>query len=192
MLSPLAATRFAQTKRWSFHYLISMALAFSSMALFIIIFRLRSGDGLSIAPYSGMPVNRHHSKNAWRILDRERRRNMLAKKAVWSKSCGYNLCIYYRFTFWCMSVWKRQLEVSQKFYPICLSLPDDTVRFTGWIVTYIIREKGGEPSSGYISSGYFGGEYRITCSNSENWAVPRNNDWACRLTKNQREGAHKC
>lgn len=31
-------------------------------------------------------------------------------------------------------------------------------RYTGWIVTYIIREKHGRSSSGYISSGYYGGE----------------------------------
>ena len=29
----------------------------------------------------------------------------------------------------------------------------------GWIVTYIIRQRGGGQSSGYISSGFFGGEY---------------------------------
>jgi len=27
----------------------------------------------------------------------------------------------------------------------------------GWIVTYIIKVRGGGPSSGYISSGFFGG-----------------------------------
>jgi len=27
----------------------------------------------------------------------------------------------------------------------------------GWIVTYIINVRGGGPSSGYISSGFFGG-----------------------------------
>ena len=27
----------------------------------------------------------------------------------------------------------------------------------GWIVTYIINERGGGPNSGYISSGYWGG-----------------------------------
>ena len=29
--------------------------------------------------------------------------------------------------------------------------------FSGWIVTYVIDLRGGGPSSGYISSGFFGG-----------------------------------
>ncbi len=28
---------------------------------------------------------------------------------------------------------------------------------TGWTVTYIIRQRGGGPSSGYVSAGFFGG-----------------------------------
>jgi fucose permease len=31
------------------------------------------------------------------------------------------------------------------------------VTIGGWIVTYIINVRGGGPSSGYISSGFFGG-----------------------------------
>ena len=31
------------------------------------------------------------------------------------------------------------------------------VTLGGWIVTYIIEVRGGGPSSGYISSGFFGG-----------------------------------
>ena len=31
------------------------------------------------------------------------------------------------------------------------------VTIGGWIVTYIIQVRGGGPSSGYISSGFFGG-----------------------------------
>ena len=32
------------------------------------------------------------------------------------------------------------------------------VTLGGWIVTYVIDLRGGGPSSGYISSGFFGGE----------------------------------
>ena len=32
----------------------------------------------------------------------------------------------------------------------------------GWIVTYIIEIRNGGPSSGYISSGFFGGAYIVT------------------------------
>jgi fucose permease len=35
--------------------------------------------------------------------------------------------------------------------------PSVEVTIGGWIVTYIIQVRGGGPSSGYISSGFFGG-----------------------------------
>jgi len=33
------------------------------------------------------------------------------------------------------------------------------VTIGGWIVTYIIQVRGGGPSAGYISSGFFGGQH---------------------------------
>ena len=35
------------------------------------------------------------------------------------------------------------------------------VTLGGWIVTYVIDLRGGGPSSGYISSGFFGGECAV-------------------------------
>lgn len=35
--------------------------------------------------------------------------------------------------------------------------PSVEVTLGGWIVTYIIEVRGGGPSSGYVSSGFFGG-----------------------------------
>lgn len=40
----------------------------------------------------------------------------------------------------------------------------------GWIVTYIIKNRQGGPSSGYISSGFFGGTLRYL-----RWLLPSNN-----------------
>lgn len=31
------------------------------------------------------------------------------------------------------------------------------MRYLGWIVTFVIEDRGGGPSSGYISSGFFAG-----------------------------------
>ncbi|KAJ6489886.1 major facilitator superfamily domain-containing protein [Mycena sanguinolenta] len=44
LLAPLAATQFALLQRWSFHYLVSMGLALSNVALLILVFKLRSTD----------------------------------------------------------------------------------------------------------------------------------------------------
>lgn len=40
---------------------------------------------------------------------------------------------------------------------VLISHPSVEVTLGGWIVTYIINVRGGGPSSGYISSGFFGG-----------------------------------
>jgi len=41
---------------------------------------------------------------------------------------------------------------------------DDVVRAIGWIVTYVIQVRHGGPSSGYISSGFFGGKSTLMTS----------------------------
>jgi fucose permease len=38
-----------------------------------------------------------------------------------------------------------------------MNMTDQLLALTGWIVTFIINERGGGPASGYISSGFFGG-----------------------------------
>ena len=48
--------------------------------------------------------------------------------------------------------------------------------FTGWIVTYVIDLRGGGPSAGYISSGFFGGTLCLRVSASS----PRSHsNWSC-------------
>ena len=32
---------------------------------------------------------------------------------------------------------------------------------SGWIVTFLMIVRGGGPSSGYVSTGFFGGEYLV-------------------------------
>lgn len=33
----------------------------------------------------------------------------------------------------------------------------DLVLYRGWIVTFLLRRRGGGPSTGYVTSGFFGG-----------------------------------
>ena len=48
--APLVATHFAQQERWSFHYLISLAIALSNFALIIGVFRFKQQDGEAPPP----------------------------------------------------------------------------------------------------------------------------------------------
>lgn len=45
--APLVATQFAQQRMWSFHYLISLGIAFSNTALLIAVFRFKDQDSQS-------------------------------------------------------------------------------------------------------------------------------------------------
>lgn len=90
MLSPLAATQFAQMQHWSFHYLVSLALALSNTTVLIIIFRLKSGDGLFSAfryKYQNfvlINIGQHASK----MLDRKRPKNKQVARVAYDKYCG--------------------------------------------------------------------------------------------------------
>lgn len=44
-MSPLVATQFAHLPRWLFHYLTSLGLALSNMALLAVVLRLKRQDG---------------------------------------------------------------------------------------------------------------------------------------------------
>ncbi|KAF9457978.1 major facilitator superfamily domain-containing protein [Collybia nuda] len=119
MLSPLAATQFAQMTRWSFHYLVSMALAFSSFVFLLVVFRLKSGDACLRGIGQGAIEKQTSNESSFRQILRLRSVHLLS------------------------------------LYILVYVGLEATVG--GWIVTYIIRERNGGPSSGYISSGYFGG-----------------------------------
>jgi len=45
MVAPLVATQFAQLHRWSFHYLVTLAVAALNVVLLICIFKFKTQDG---------------------------------------------------------------------------------------------------------------------------------------------------
>ena len=46
LCSPLVATQFAQAPRWSFHYLVSLAIAISNTIFLIAVFQFKTQDGI--------------------------------------------------------------------------------------------------------------------------------------------------
>lgn len=46
LCAPLSATQFAQSKHWSFHYLLSLILSLFNLILLAAIFRFRGQDGV--------------------------------------------------------------------------------------------------------------------------------------------------
>jgi hypothetical protein len=51
LVSTLVATQFAQQERWSFHYLVSLGIAFSNTIVLIAVFGLKTQDGDNFKVY---------------------------------------------------------------------------------------------------------------------------------------------
>lgn len=45
--SPIAATQFAQMRKWSFHYLVSLGIAITNTIALIVVFRFKRQSGKS-------------------------------------------------------------------------------------------------------------------------------------------------
>lgn len=56
LCAPLSATRFAQMKYWSFHYLISLALSLFNLIVLVATFRFKSQDGVFLRSILSMKM----------------------------------------------------------------------------------------------------------------------------------------
>ncbi|KAF8155523.1 MFS general substrate transporter [Crassisporium funariophilum] len=119
-LSPFVATQFAQLTRWSFHYLVTMGMAFSSAVLLTCIFKFKTQDECLAQAGEVIPEKVEGVEEA-------------TFKEVMTTRAVHLLAI---FIFVSVGV---------------------GVTIAGWTVTYILDVRGGGPSAGYISSGFFGG-----------------------------------
>lgn len=68
----------------------------------------------------------------------------------------------------------------------------DSDRLVGWIVSYIIHVRGGGPPSGYVSSGFFGGEPRpvlgLDLPTHQSMGILRSDTWPCHPSMGQQKG----
>lgn len=116
---PLVSTKFANSPRWSLHYLTSMGVCFTCIVCSSLAFRFKRQD--DILEEIGQPPRERNTstQNQYRQI-----------------------------------MGQRPVHVMAFFILIYVGVE---VTLGGWIVTYIINVRGGGPSSGYISSGFFGG-----------------------------------
>ncbi|KDQ58464.1 hypothetical protein JAAARDRAFT_669074 [Jaapia argillacea MUCL 33604] len=117
--APLVATHFANTRHWSFHFLISVGIAISNTALLTAVFRFRTQD------------------------------DVMAKAGQGPGEVGTGGGSQYR-----QLMGQKALHLLAFFALIYVGVE---VTIGGWSVTFIERERHGGPSSGYVSSGFFGG-----------------------------------
>ncbi|KAI0301233.1 MFS general substrate transporter [Multifurca ochricompacta] len=137
--APLLATRVAQLPRWSFQYLASIGIALVNVSLLAFVFRFRKQDSETFVVST--PVQKQIT-------------------AVHTLECMHEIG---------ESMEERETDHENHYVQIMrhktihlialfiLFYVGVEVTIGGWIVSYVIDIRGGGPSAGYISSGFFGG-----------------------------------
>ncbi|EEB94747.1 hypothetical protein MPER_06391 [Moniliophthora perniciosa FA553] len=138
LCAPLVDTQFAQLERWAFHFLFSLGFAVINVVALVLTFRFKSQDDC-LAEIGQQPDEKGTSEHSsFRQILGQRNVHLMAFFIM--VYVGVEVTIGGRL----LVVWIRDADVE-------LTTP------VSWIVTFIIRERQGGPSSGYISSGFFGG-----------------------------------
>ncbi|KAF8234579.1 MFS general substrate transporter [Tricholoma matsutake] len=119
LCAPIVATQFAQARRWSFHYLVSLGIAISNTIMLIAVFRFKTQDECLVEIGQAAAEEGTSSESTFRQILSHKTVHLLA----------FFILVYVG------------VEVT----------------VGGWIVTFIINVRGGGPSSGYVSTGFFSG-----------------------------------
>ncbi|PVF93675.1 MFS general substrate transporter [Serendipita vermifera] len=146
--SPLVSTQFAQLPRWSFHFLCSLGLAILNTSF---LFLTVKGNSLETVLRSiGSPPIDIHPSAALELADQS------GTQTVDNSADNENRSQSSKREQSSMSQILRTRVVQLMAFFILVYVGVE-VTIGGWIVTYIIDVRGGGPSSGYVSSGFFGG-----------------------------------
>ncbi|KAG8809915.1 hypothetical protein FRC17_003175, partial [Serendipita sp. 399] len=145
--SPLVATQFAQLRRWSFHYLTCLGFALINTTVLALTLKNLSLDTLlrSIGspPASDITTptveleDRGRNGDVEESLGQAPTQHVAAEKGPLSRIFG-NMAV----------------QLMALFIFIYMGVE---VAIGGWTVKFLIDVRGGGPSSGYVSSGFWGG-----------------------------------
>ncbi|KAG6908939.1 hypothetical protein DXG01_002718 [Tephrocybe rancida] len=142
-ISPFVATHFSAQPRWTFHYLVSASITGLNITAQILIFRFKRIEVL-LKECGQAPQEQHHNQAVSTAPRPSTFRQVFGLPAVHILTLFSVIYIGVEVT----------LGGAQGQWLLWLIL---TSPAEGWIVTFVIRERGGGRSSGYISSGFFGG-----------------------------------
>lgn len=158
--APLVATQFSQLPRWSFHFLVSLGITIPNIITLAIVFNFKRQHGRVLSA--------DHSKRLCSSDFRTSRRDRTATTGTFcishegysqrlstndeAKSSSYLNGVHVRVP-WCWD--HRWRYVMSRLIPPLISLTSSA----GWIVTYLIDTRGGGLSTGYVSSGLYGGMF---------------------------------
>jgi len=127
LVAPIVATQFAPLKRWSLFYLVSLGLSGANLAVLLVIFKLKHQRDL-IAQWTDRKESEGgHVDSEGKPFKKSYHKRILRTKEV--HLLAIFLVIYVG------------VEVTTG----------------GWITTFILRERHGNSSAGYVSAGFWGG-----------------------------------
>ncbi|KAI5118166.1 hypothetical protein M0805_005788 [Coniferiporia weirii] len=119
LISPLVATQFAATERWSMFYFISMGIGLLNVALLILVFRFERLEPILL------------------------KTGQTPREQTGSKENHYSQIL--------------RLKSVHILAFFILAYVGVEVTIGGWIVTFVKEKREGGDSSGYLTSGFFGG-----------------------------------
>ncbi|KAL1669738.1 major facilitator superfamily domain-containing protein [Schizophyllum commune] len=136
-LAPLVATQFSKLEKWSYFYIITLGLNCANAALILAVFRLRTYNEL-------MASAGYEQPDAGSANEASKYRQLMRLPTV-------HLTALFCFIYVGTEVTLGGESITHWYGGARLNCR------TGWIVTFVIDERGGGSSSGYLSSGFFGG-----------------------------------
>ena len=137
-------------------YLSSLGIAASNVVAVLVIFRLRSQDGSSCAPPSNMMIDSFIDLLHDMGEGQEAEEDSSAGGNVYRQVLGLRV-VQLLALFILAYVGVETTIGGENAHMVYESSHADAILLSGWIVSYTIDVRGGGPSAGYISSGFFGG-----------------------------------
>jgi len=167
LAAPLVATQFSQLHRWPLYYLVSLALATLNTALLVCVFRFKTQDGKSNVLFFSENVKSHDEPDGSECLTQIGEGTEEKETVTGSRYKEmFKLKALHLLALFIMVYVGVEVTIGGKPHtPLHFQvLYNNTVCAAGWIVTYVIQVRHGGPSSGYISSGFFGGKPTLMMS----------------------------
>ncbi|PVF93674.1 MFS general substrate transporter [Serendipita vermifera] len=138
--TPFVSTQFAQMPRWSFHFLVSLGIALINTN---ILFWTVGGQSLEAVLESiGSPSQQVQRSNGERADSTPTENEDGSTNEPRGRSSISQI------------LRSQVVHVMALFILVYVGIE---VTIGGWIVSFLVNVRGGGPSSGYVSSGFFGG-----------------------------------
>lgn len=144
LIAPLISTQFVERPRWSLYYTILLGTSVLDLISFTLVFK---GEGVEEV-LEKMGVRTHEEAEhlkLQRVHARDENADIdeVAETTPRRDSGSFGAVL-------------KQIHVHTLAAFVFIYVGTE-VTIGGWIVTFMINERGGGPSSGYVSSGFFGG-----------------------------------